>query len=418
MDNLLKQLQSAKAEQRREAIVALERTADPRALPALSRVYHNDPDPALRELALRAGHFIQQQANRRPAGNASAPPPEASAPGEDRSTVPLRPISAADERRASHHVSRAMDAHVSGDDASALKELRRALEANPALSQDQAFASLASSVTSLPVAQALAALQDKKRAIQPARASRPHRARSTRQTLTLLALIVALGALAVLGFWFVRSGSFDRWRLALSIEGWKDSARTIAGTQVYVIAPEGEPPAAGWPLLVAFHGYGGAGDSMLALAARTQPEGILLVAPTFGGYEPYPGNGPLGPLTDILAEVRASYPVNPGAVVLYGFSQGGTFAYRYSIYHPYDLAGVVTAGAPDFDAGDPTRYDLPYVLTWGEDDGLYGLNEPYVTDLQARGFAVDYAAVRDAGHEITGYSVDRALDLIRAATGG
>jgi len=283
---------------------------------------------------------------------------------------------------------------------------------------NEAFASLAASVTNLPIPQALAALQDKKRAVQNARASRPRKSRSTRQTLTLLALIVALGALAVLGVWFVQSGAFDGWRLALAIEGWKGSARTIAAPQVYVIAPEGEPPAAGWPVLVAFHGYGGAGDSMLALAARTQPAGILLVAPTFGEYQPNPGNGPLGPLTDILTEIRASYPVNPGAVVLYGFSQGGTFAYRYSIYHPYDLAGVVTAGAPDYDAGDPTRYDLPYVLTYGENDGLYSLNEPVIADLQARGFAVDYALVRDAGHEITAYSVDRALELIRAATGG
>lgn len=416
MEHLLKQLQSADADQRRQAILALERTADPRALPALAHVYHHDPDPDLRELALTAGRFIQQQANRRPAGKAPAPAPEARPVEEDRSTVPLRPISAADERRANHHVSRAMDAHVSSDNATALKELRRALSVNPALSQEQAFVSLAASVTNLPAAQALAALEDKKRAVPSA--SRPRQARSARQTLTLLALILALGALAVAALWFVQSGALDRWRLTLAIEGWRNSKQTLAGTEVYVIAPEGEPPAAGWPVLVALHGYGGAGDSMLALAARTQPAGILLVAPTFGSYEPNPGNGPLAPLTDLLAAVRAGYPVNAGAVVLYGFSQGGTFAYRYSIYHPYDLAGVVTAGAPDFDAGDPIRYDLPYVLTYGDGDGLYGLNEPYMADLQARGFAVDYAVVRDAGHEITGYSVDRALDLIRAATGG
>jgi len=60
IDTTIQQLTSADAGKRREAIIALGKAGDPRALPALLNVYKTDPDPALRELALKAGRHIKQ----------------------------------------------------------------------------------------------------------------------------------------------------------------------------------------------------------------------------------------------------------------------------------------------------------------------------------------------------------------------
>lgn len=61
LDELLAQLQSSDAEVRRNAIIALGRTKNPKAVPALARVYREDPNPSLRELAKKAAAFIRQQ---------------------------------------------------------------------------------------------------------------------------------------------------------------------------------------------------------------------------------------------------------------------------------------------------------------------------------------------------------------------
>jgi len=67
-------LQSSDPAQRREAIVTLGKTRDSRALPVLAKIYRSDPDPELRELALKAGQLIQE--------NAAPAAPPAPAPAE------------------------------------------------------------------------------------------------------------------------------------------------------------------------------------------------------------------------------------------------------------------------------------------------------------------------------------------------
>ncbi len=142
-------------------------------------------------------------------------------------------------------------------------------------------------------------------------------------------------------------------------------------------------------------------------------EGIAYVAPTFGGYEPYPGIGPIEPMRQILEDLSSQIPIDLSRVVLLGFSQGGTFAYRFSVYHPEWVSGVVTAGAPDLDAGKPTRGDIPYVFTWGELDGLQNMVLPSsVYPLINQGYNVRYQIISGAGHEVTPYAIDMALALV------
>ena len=54
------QLSSPDPAQRKQAIVALAKTKDHSVLQALADVYHNDPVPEIRELALKAGRYVQQ----------------------------------------------------------------------------------------------------------------------------------------------------------------------------------------------------------------------------------------------------------------------------------------------------------------------------------------------------------------------
>src|SRR5437879_6416085 len=59
-DRTIEQLSSQDVETRRLAIIALGNSADQRAMEALANVYKTDPDPALRELALKAGRYIKR----------------------------------------------------------------------------------------------------------------------------------------------------------------------------------------------------------------------------------------------------------------------------------------------------------------------------------------------------------------------
>ena len=63
LEQLIQQLRSPDAAQRRQAIMALANMRDPAALQPLAHIYRNDPDTELRELALKAGRYIRQAAD-------------------------------------------------------------------------------------------------------------------------------------------------------------------------------------------------------------------------------------------------------------------------------------------------------------------------------------------------------------------
>jgi pimeloyl-ACP methyl ester carboxylesterase len=98
--------------------------------------------------------------------------------------------------------------------------------------------------------------------------------------------------------------------------------------------------------------------------------------------------------------------------VLLGHSQGGAFAYRFSVHYPDQVAGVVTAGAPEFDAVNPARRTMPYVFTWGERDWLQEYLLPTAFALRNSGFNVRIYIVPKAEHEMTQFAVEKALALL------
>jgi phospholipase/carboxylesterase len=118
-------------------------------------------------------------------------------------------------------------------------------------------------------------------------------------------------------------------------------------------------PAAGdgpHPTVIALHGRGSDESDLIGLAPYLN-EQLLWVSPRApltldGGYEWYrlQAVGVPDPatfeaarvaLSRFLDEVRATYPVDPRRVYLFGFSQGGMMAYTQALTRPAGLAGVI-----------------------------------------------------------------------------
>jgi hypothetical protein len=166
---LLKQLNHTDPERRKKAVMELARTKDREALSYLATVYRSDSDPEVRELARKAGIFInkhtdgQKSKNDTPIYGPSDDDDDDSYYGTesdsylDDEIVPEKDINVSplDAERANGLVKQAMDAHMRGNNDRALKYLRQALDKNPSLKKDSYTLSLASTITGMTGDQAI-----------------------------------------------------------------------------------------------------------------------------------------------------------------------------------------------------------------------------------------------------------------------
>ncbi len=178
IDVYLNQLQSPDVEERRSAIVALAKAQDPAALPALGRIYKEDPVPELRELALKAGRYIKQSQEQAPPGAPPPPPPPRTAsqlralstrsnsqsgdvPARTGSqTMPPRTPSKQEEARAHNYLDTALNYYSAGDRPRAVESLGRAFELNPLIHKEVVASNLAQTLTGLSHAEAIDLLAD------------------------------------------------------------------------------------------------------------------------------------------------------------------------------------------------------------------------------------------------------------------
>jgi predicted esterase len=325
-------------------------------------------------------------------------------------------VSPAEKQAAANKLQRAFSLHTAGQTPKALKLFLRALELNPELVEDQFAENLVKELTGLSPEQAIQSLQnpETRTALEDSLQSRSSQPRRQVRPLSVVLLVLALAALAFVSYRFIQLGYVDRYRALIARQLGNINQQRVGGYGYHLLKPLGNPPPEGWPVVVALHGFGGQGSDMLSIASQFTSQGIVYIAPSFGEYQPYPGNGPIDPLRLILEDAAAQVPLNQNKVVLLGFSQGGTFAYRFSLYHPEWVSGVVTAGAPDFDSGAPVRGNIRYVFTWGELDGLADLVLPKsVYPLINQGYNVQYQIIPGAGHEVTPYAIDTAIALTK-----
>jgi hypothetical protein len=181
INQYVQQLNSSDARLRREAIIALGKSNDPSALSALADSYRSDPDPSLRELALKAGRYLKQQVGGSAQPAAAIPTPRSKETSErirrqveeeeyedeivEKMTraEPPRPKRAAtrDEiERSKGYIDSALTQNERGDNGKALKLLRQAIDLNPDIIKDNYFISVASGITNLNPEDTIAFLLD------------------------------------------------------------------------------------------------------------------------------------------------------------------------------------------------------------------------------------------------------------------
>ncbi len=323
--------------------------------------------------------------------------------------------SARQSKEARVELDRALSLHFQGNNAGALKALRSALQLDPELAHERLTENVARELTGLPATEALKSIvsaNESKKLMNTARKEWRRTPQMRRQRVLLF--VFALLCIVLIGV-VVRSiqdGAFDNFRTQMRVTLAKRQQASLIGYNYYVNVPGGAAPEGGWPMVVAFHGYGSDGRQMLPLADRFNAAGAIFVTPTLGTYEPNPGTGPLEPVSQILTEIGKQYPLQARGAILLGFSQGGTFAYRFSVYHPEQVAGVVTAGAPELDPILPTR-NIPYLFTWGELDELQQFVLPQVEPIQSSGYNVRTAIIPGIGHAVSQYAVDQVMLMLK-----
>lgn len=164
LDELVQQLHSPDPAQRRQAITALANTKDPAALNPLAAVYRSDPEPALRDLALKAGRYIRQHAAPAPASPAAVVPLASSAVSDPASAALSGPVaypasavptSNRDKELAKNYLDTGTTHAMQGDKVRAIEHLGKALALNPDLAKESFVYNLIITLTGLPVEQAI-----------------------------------------------------------------------------------------------------------------------------------------------------------------------------------------------------------------------------------------------------------------------
>lgn len=424
-EKLDQQLNSKDPRERAKAIKTMALSGDRENIVILKDINEFDPDPQIREYARKGALHLYQNLNEPEEGVPQAVKKEPfQAKANELTSVTLdttpkqvekQKVSKPDREKADKLVQRAFTLYSTDQTKKAIKSFKKALELNPGLEGETFAGNLAMELTGLPLETAFVSLQGPKAKQELLESKKEGETKENTRSirpLSVILLILALAALAFVSNRFLKDGTFDSYRVWFASRFGGGNLHTVGDYNYFLLEPSGSVPEGGWPVVVALHGYGGQGGDMMSIASLFTQEGIVYVAPTFGGYAPYPGEGPIKPMLNILNDINEQMPIDPDRVVLLGFSQGGTFAYRFSVYHPEWVGAVVTAGAPDLSAGEPTE-NMPYVFTWGENDGLQDLVLPeHVYPLVDRGYTnINYFVISDAGHEVTPYAIDTAIEL-------
>lgn len=163
-------------------------------------------------------------------------------------------------------------------------------------------------------------------------------------------------------------------------------------------APDGEA-AEPRPLLIAFHGYEGAKESMMALAQKINSNDFIIASVQgpngfFVRSESEPNKPKIGfgwmmqykaeetiklhhqTLLSVIDEIAADHAVNRRAIFLLAFSQSVSLNYRFAFTHPGVIRGAIAVcgGIPgDWDQDKYHDSDTDLLIIAGETDEFYPL---------------------------------------------
>jgi predicted esterase len=168
------------------------------------------------------------------------------------------------------------------------------------------------------------------------------------------------------------------------------------------------PPAVtdAMPLLVLFHGAGGAGDRMLArVSAYTDEVGIAVLSPSSDDatWDAIRGDfdADVAAIDKALGKVFDQLPIDPKRVIAGGFSDGATYALSLGLING-DLFKHILAFSPGFIVSGEER-DRPKVfISHGMEDPILPFErcgKRLAAELKGRGYDVTFKDFH-GGHEI------------------
>lgn len=170
---LITQLQSLKASERKDAIMALGRTKDRGAIPHLTAIAENDPEDDLRELARKAAIYIDMNApavtvkpfttpwdDEEPEEEPSGPPVSAAAAliPDYEVTTDADIASKQDREWAERYIELAWQSYFTSDREAAEIYMRKALERYPVIAEQEAAREAAAKIMNMTPEKAIAAL--------------------------------------------------------------------------------------------------------------------------------------------------------------------------------------------------------------------------------------------------------------------
>jgi predicted esterase len=165
------------------------------------------------------------------------------------------------------------------------------------------------------------------------------------------------------------------------------------------------------PLLIAFHGYEGAKESMMALAKKINSDDFIIASVQgpnafFVRSESEPNKPRIGfgwmmqykaeetirlhheTLLSVINETAAERAVDRRAIFLLAFSQSVSLVYRFAFTHPGVVRGVIAVcgGIPgDWDQDKYQNSDTDLLIIAGESDEFYSLERTRTfKDVMAR----------------------------------
>jgi phospholipase/carboxylesterase len=208
---------------------------------------------------------------------------------------------------------------------------------------------------------------------------------------------------------------------------WGILAATMSASELLYAAhvPGGEGP---FPTLILLHGWGASAHDLLGLAPMVHDGRALVLCPQgpvvvpIGGGERGHGWYPLVPgqpppvaefkhgadlLRRFVEQACARYPVDPGALVIGGFSQGGTMAYELALRDPARYSGVIglSTWLPGLLVDDlprlPAQEALPVLVIHGTADPMIDVERARESReaLRSFGVGITYREL-EMGHEI------------------
>lgn len=393
--DILQQLKSKDPEQRKQAISRVAKSKNEKALPLLAKIMEKDPDEGVRQLADKARQFIKKQTM---TATAAVPPPPSLTEKKKGS-------------KAQPYIEETMRLLELNDTRKAAKMLTNALLIDPALQNDKAVGALASEIMDKPPRLAIEALLKKSGNLPQRKGGSTVSPVYT--VLRFIALLAGVFTVIALVIWGNETGQFDEFRLAMQMDNWENNHQYSEGRfKYYVLVPDGQPPAEGFPVLVVLHGYGGTGIDLLPrYAPHVNDDRFILVSPEFGEYE-FPYDVFVIPnLQNILTAVEANFPAQVDHVTLYGFSAGAEIASMYTQTYPSRVSAQVLEGSPEIHT--PTSGYAPTVVLYGDQDNLREMTGSSVNVLRDRGYLHSNRILENIGHEATASGLNWSLQMLR-----